>query len=202
MLQYRTVSPATLELLKGLSKDTHLSDFFLVGGTSLSLQIGHRESYDLDFFSLQSFSTEDMMRHLRIQWESEMLSTSEHILITMTGGVKVDFVVHPYPIRNPLLEVDGLRLLHREDIALMKLAAIAGRGRKRDFFDLYYLLREFPLQYLFDCYAEKYGEASVFHSLRSLTYFDDAEGDADPILFEKVSWIAVKKHIQQEAVKI
>ena len=120
MLQYRTVSPATLELLKGLSKDTHLSDFFLVGGTSLSLQIGHRESYDLDFFSLQAFSTEDMMRHLRIQWESEMLSTSEHILITMTEGVKVDFVVHPYPIRNPLLEVDGLRLLHREDIALMK----------------------------------------------------------------------------------
>ncbi|MFN0173085.1 MAG: nucleotidyl transferase AbiEii/AbiGii toxin family protein [Saprospiraceae bacterium] len=202
MLQYRTVSPATLELLKGLSKDAHLSDFFLVGGTSLSLQIGHRESYDLDFFTLQPFSTDQMMQHLRLQWGSEMLSTSEHILITMTQGVKVDFVVHPYPIRNSLLEIDGLRLLHREDIALMKIAAIAGRGRKRDFFDLYYLLREFPLPYLFDCYSLKYGEASVFHALRSLTYFDDAEGDADPILFEDISWAIVKKRIQQEAVKI
>ncbi|MFN0214244.1 MAG: nucleotidyl transferase AbiEii/AbiGii toxin family protein [Saprospiraceae bacterium] len=202
MLQYRTVSPTTLELLKGLSNDKYLGDFFLVGGTSLSLQIGHRESYDLDFFTLKPFSTEQMMQHLRLHWDSEMLSTSEHILITMTQGVKVDFVVHSYQARNPLLEIDGLRLLHREDIALMKLAAIAGRGRKRDFFDLYYLLREFPLPYLFDCYAVKYGEASVFHALRSLTYFDDAEEDADPILFEDVSWATVKIRIQQEAVKI
>jgi hypothetical protein len=202
MLQYRTISPATLELLKGLSNDAYLSNFFLVGGTSLALQIGHRESYDLDFFTPKPFSTEQMMQHMRLEWSSEMLSTSEYILITMTQGVKVDFVVHPYPLKNPLLEMDGLQLLDREDIALLKIAAIAGRGRKRDFFDLYFLLREFPLPKLLDDYAEKYGEASVFHALRSLTYFDDAEADADPVLFETVSWAAVKKRIRQDAVKI
>ena len=202
MLQYRTVHPATLELLRGLSNDTYLSDFFLVGGTSLALQIGHRESYDLDFFAQQPFSTEQMMQHMRLAWGSDMLSTSEHILITMTQGVKVDFVVHPYSLKNPLLQTDGLRLLSQEDIALMKIAAIAGRGRKRDFFDLYFLLQDFSLLYLLDGYAEKYGQASVFHAVRSLTYFDDAEGDADPILFEKVTWAAVKKRIQQDAVRI
>lgn len=202
MLQYRTISPATLELLKGLSSDSNLKSFFLVGGTALALQIGHRESYDLDFFTLQPFSTEQLMQQMRLRWGSEMLSTSEHILITMTQGVKVDFVVHPYPLKNPLLEMDGLRLLDREDIALIKIAAIAGLGRKRDFFDLYFLLREFPLPYLLEAYAAKYGEASVFHALRSLTYFNDAEGDADPVLFEEISWASVKNRIQQSAVKI
>ena len=142
------------------------------------------------------------MQHLRIQWGSEMVSISEHILITMTKGVKVDFVMHPYPLKNPVLEIDDLRLLHREDIALMKIAAIAGRSRKRDFFDLYFLLWEFSIPYLLDYYAAKYGDASVFHALRSLTYFDDAEGDADPVLFEEVSWAVVKKRILQAAVKI
>ncbi len=202
MLQYRTVSPATLELLKALFNDARLDNFFLAGGTSLALQIGHRESHDLDFFTLQPFSTEQMMQHLRLQWGSEMSSVSEHILITMTKGVKVDFVMHPYPLKNPILEIDGLRLLHQEDIALMKIAAIAGRGRKRDFFDLYFLLRVLPLQSLLDDFAWKYGEASVFHALRSLTYFEDAEGDADPVLFEDISWAAVKKRIQQAVVKI
>jgi len=191
-----------LELLRGLSEDTHLSGFFLAGGTSLALQIGHRESYDLDFFTLQPFSTEQLMQQMRLSWGSEMSSISEHILITMTKGVKVDFVMHPYPLKNPVLETDGLRLLRQEDIALMKLAAIAGRGRKRDFFDLYFLLHEFPLQALLEDFAWKYGEASVFHALRSLTYFEDAEGDADPVLFEDITWAAVKKRIQQAAVKI
>jgi len=187
--------------LRGLSIDPNLSSFFLVDGTSLSLQIGQRESYNLDTFTLHPFSTDQMMQHLCLQWSSEMISVSEHILITMTKEIKVDFVVHSYPLRNPLLEIDGIRLLHREDIALKKIAAIAGRGRKRDFFDLYFLLREFPLLYLFDCYALKYGQASVFHAIRSLTYFDDAGGDADPVLFEKVSWATVKNRIQQESVK-
>lgn len=202
MLQYRTVGSTTLELLKGLSADSNLNSFFLVGGTALALQIGHRESYDLDFFTLQAFSTEQLMQQMRLRWSSEMLSTSELILITMTQGVKVDFVMHPYPLKNPILEMDGLRLLHQEDIALMKIAAIAGRGRKRDFFDLYFLLREYPLPYLLEAYATKYGEASVFHALRSLTYFNDAEEDADPVLVEEVSWASVKNRIQQVAVKI
>lgn len=202
MLQYRTVHPGTVELLKKLMQVPALADFFLAGGTSLALQIGHRESYDLDFFSRTAFSTTDILLNLEDAFGANLVSRSEHILILFIREIKVDFVYHPYPLKNPIIEEDGIRLLHIEDIAAMKLSAVAGRGRKRDFFDLYFILREFSLPALLNFYAEKYGESSVFHALRSLTYFEDAEADADPALFEDISWNKVKLYVEAAVSKI
>jgi hypothetical protein len=202
MLQYRTVAPATVELLKSLMQSPILTDFCLAGGTSLSLQIGHRESYDLDFFSNKPFSTDEIYLKLKQGFDANMVSQSEYILISLIKDIKVDCVFHPFPFKHNATEIDGIRLFHIEDIAAMKLAAVAGRGRKRDFYDLFYLLREFSLPQILDLYAVKYGEAAVFHAVRSLTYFGDAESDADPILFEKASWEKVKKSIQTAAAKV
>lgn len=202
MLQYRSVAPATVELLKSLMQAPVLANFNLAGGTALALQIGHRESYDLDLFSQAKFSTDEIFLKLKQDFDAQLVSQSEPILISFIRGIKVDCVYHSYSFKHPIIETDGIRLLHIEDIAAMKLSAVAGRGRKRDFFDLFFLLKEFSLPQLLDLYSTKYGESSAFHAIRSLTYFDDAEADADPVLFEKVSWKAVKRHIQKEVSKI
>jgi predicted nucleotidyltransferase component of viral defense system len=179
-----------------------LDHFVLAGGTSLALQLGHRESYDLDLFSTEDFSTDEVLIFLEKNFGANLISKSRHIVISMIDNVKVDCVYHPYAFKHPIIETDGIRLLHIEDVAAMKISAIAGRGRKRDFYDLYFLLQHFTLPQLLDFYSEKYGESSLFHALRSLSYFDDAEADADPIVFENVLWKTVKKHISQAVAAV
>lgn len=202
MLQYRTVAEKTVGLLNQLMRTPELSSFALAGSTSLALQLGHRESYDLDLFSQSDFSTEEMFLFLEEKFGAKLVSKSRHILISMIEDVKVDCVYHPCKFKNPLVEADGIRLVNIEDVAAMKVSAIAGRGRKRDFYDLYFLLQKFKLPDLLDWYSEKYGETSVFHALRSLSYFDDAEADANPVLFENLDWKKVKKQISHAVAAV
>ena len=84
----------------------------------------------------------------------------------------------------------------------MKLGAITGRGKKRDFTDLYFLLKEFTLTELLAFYRQKYADGNEFLVLRSLTYFDDADEDKELELFEKAAWSDVKKSIAEEVKKI
>jgi len=189
-------------LLKRLMQRPELADFALAGGTSLALQLGHRESYDLDLFSREDFSTDEVFLFLEQNFRAQLISKSRHILISMIEDVKVDCVFHPYPFKHPLLETDTIRLVHIEDVAAMKISAIAGRGRKRDFYDLYFLLQKFSLPELLDFYATKYGESSLFHALRSMTYFEDAEVDADPILFEPLNWKEVKRRVEKAVAAV
>lgn len=202
MLQYRTVAEETVGLLKRLLQTPEIADFALAGGTSLALQLGHRESFDLDLFSRTEFSADEMFLLLERNFRAKLISKSQHILISMIEDVKVDCVYHPYHFKHPLIETDGIRLVHIEDVAAMKISAIAGRGRKRDLYDLYFLLQKFTLPQLLDFYAQKYGESSLFHALRSLSYFEDAEADADPILFEKLDWRTVKSRISQAVAAV
>lgn len=129
MLQYRTLPPGTVELLKTLMQAPILADFALAGGTALALQMGHRESYDLDFFSQTRFSPEEVFFKLKEEFNADLISQSESILITFIREIKVDCVYHPFQFKHPILEMEGIRLLHIEDIAAMKLSAVAGRGR-------------------------------------------------------------------------
>lgn len=78
----------------------------------------------------------------------------------------------------------------------MKIAAIIGRGTKKDFIDLYFLLRLFTLNELLDLYLEKYPDGSLFVAMKSLTYFDDAEQDPMPVMFDNVEWESVKDSIR------
>jgi predicted nucleotidyltransferase component of viral defense system len=83
-----------------------------------------------------------------------------------------------------------------EDIAAMKLDAITGRGSKKDFYDLYFLLQQFSIDDLFSFYIEKYPHQTTFHVIRSLTYFEDAEIQPNPIVFDKtITWEVVKHKI-------
>lgn len=134
MLRKETVSEATLELLKKLMKDELLKDFFLVGGTALSLQIGHRISIDLDLFTMASFDDNQMLVDLENEYKFQLDYRSKNTLKGEIDGVKVDLITHNYPLVKPLLNVDGVRMASPDDIAAMKLNAISGNGtRLKDF---------------------------------------------------------------------
>jgi predicted nucleotidyltransferase component of viral defense system len=202
MLQTRTVEPGTLGLLKSLMSKPGLEPFYLVGGTALALQLGHRVSVDLDFFSVTDFDQEDLLAALRRDYEVLVEATSPSILITRIDNVKVDFVRFRYKILFPALLVEGVKMLEIRDVAPMKLDAVAKRGSKKDFYDIYFLLNKIGLPEMLDLYTKKFEHHTIFHIIKSLTYFDDAEDLEDPIVFDPAhTWELVKKRISKE-VKI
>ena len=203
MLHYQTVEPHTLELLKSLMQKSYLQQFVLVGGTALALQIGHRKSVDLDMFTVQDFNTEKLVPLLLQDYSLVPTLQLPQTLIADINEVKVDFIRFKYRFIRPIIEIEGLRMLSIEDIAPMKLDAITGRGSKKDFFDLYFLLQQFSLDKLFELYLEKYPHQTTFHVARSIAYFVDAENNPDPLVFDKkVTWAKVKKTISKEIQKL
>jgi len=185
-----------LAILKQLMVHPSLDNFVLVGGTALALQIGHRKSVDLDLFTVVAFDPDTLLADLLPVFSPTLLQKTSLSMICTIGGIKVDFIHFRYPfIRTVRLE-EGLRMLSVEDIAAMKLDAISGRGSKKDFFDVYYLLEYFTLDEMFGLYIEKYPHQTTFHVLRSLAYFKDAENDPDPIIMDTtVTWQHVKNGI-------
>ena len=96
------------------------------------------------------------------------------------------------------MQVDGLTLATPPDIAAMKVNAIEGRGSKKDFIDLYYLLQRYTLAEILDFYKQKYPEHSVFRALMSMSYFDDADVQPTPRMFGNVSWNEMKESIRSQ----
>ena len=115
----------------------------------------------------------------------------------LLNGIKTDIVNYSYPWIGELLQKDDLRLAHTKDIAAMKLAAITGRGSKKDFVDLFFLLQTYSLAEMMKMYGEKYTDGSEFMVLKSLVYFEDAEEEEMPEMLMPVSWSAIKKTITQ-----
>lgn len=198
MLHRQTVDNITLAVLKGLMVSKPLDNFVLVGGTALALQIGHRKSIDLDFFTLEAFDPDLLLADLSADFTPVLLQKSALSLICTIEGIKVDFIQFRYPFIRPIREEEGIRMLSLEDIAPMKLDAISGRGSKKDFYDVYFLLQHFTLEKMFQLYQEKYPHQTTFHLLRSLAYFKDADKDPEPVVFDSlVSWGVVKNKIAE-----
>jgi len=138
MLQKNAVEPSTLELLIALQNERELKNFHLAGGTSLALQIGHRKSIDLDFFSIYDFETSNLQEFLENKYHFKTDYISINTLKGNIQNIKIDFISHKYQLVNPIIETENTRLYSIEDIAAMKLNAIAGNGtRSKDFIDIY-----------------------------------------------------------------
>lgn len=195
MLQLSTIDPSTLELLKFLMAKDEFQNLRLVGETALALQIGHRRSIDLDLFGEIDFEDIDNAQTFRDFNKVISLKRSKNINILSINDVKVDFVNYSYPWLQYQIVTDGVRMAGKEDIAAMKLAAITGRGTRKDFVDLYYLLQEYNLGEMLGFYRKKYFDGSEYMVLKSLTYFDDAEQDVNIEMVEKTSWPMIRKYI-------
>ena len=195
MLHYSAVDSSTLEILKRLLQIPLFGDLRLVGGTSLALQLGHRKSVDIDLFGLleaDDLSVSDALKEFN---NVTIIQKSENITIYAIEGIKVDIVNYKYPWLNPVMEEDGLRMAQIEDVAAMKLSAISGRGSKKDFIDIFFLLQQFKLGEMMEYYNKKYSDGSEFLVLKSLTYFEDADLDQSPVMLKSIDWDQVKVSI-------
>jgi predicted nucleotidyltransferase component of viral defense system len=195
MLQTQTVEPKLLELLKKIMSEAVFKDFNLVGGTSLALQIGHRFSIDIDLFGAAEIDAVEFTHALSKMGTVMTIKRSNNIIIFSVDGIKVDFVNYNYPLLEKISVVENIRLVSDKDIVAMKLNAIAGRGSRKDFVDLYFLLQKYSLKEMLSFYNQKYNDGSEFMVIKSLNYFEDAEKEAMPIMHKEIDWENIKKTI-------
>lgn len=196
MLSYHAVTSHTLELLNRLSSELASTDLRLVGGTALALQYGHRNSVDLDFFGTLDDEVLNLHEVLNSIGRYEVIKETAHIRVYILEGVKIDFVDYSqYPwIDAPVME-DGLCLASPRDIAAMKINAIEGRGSRKDFIDIYFLLQHYSLNEILGFYQQKYPNYSIFRALKSLSFFADAEAQLMPVMYSSISWEEMKQQV-------
>lgn len=202
MLHTETVETGTLDLIKRLMQDPLLKEFILVGGTALSLKIGHRKSIDIDLFTAKPFKVPDAVSHLTELYQAEQIRSAGGVVICTIDGVKVDLIVHQYKELQPPELMEGIRICSLLDIAAMKLNAIAGNGtRYKDFVDVYFLLDYMPLQKIVEGYIAKYPNVSTGMALSSLLYHKDITkiGGVD-FTGKEVNWERIQERLK-EAVK-
>ena len=175
--------------------------FYLAGGTALATYLGHRHSADLDWFTGKQI--EDPLRlaqEIRDERISFKASSIERgTLYGTVSGIRVGLLEYRYPLLRPLVHWPGFGCLMAslEDIACMKLSAVAQRGSKKDFVDIYALgLKHIPLKEMLHLYQKKYAVQDIAHVLYGLTYFDDAEQERMPKMFWNIHWKTIKKTIQ------
>ena len=203
MLSFRTVVPHTLELLRHLMAEPYLQNCRLVGGTALALQFGHRSSVDLDMFGDVPDDDQALLEILERFGTVQGQKTSKYIKTFVVDNIKEEFVNYShFPWIDDAVDEDGLRLASPKDIAAMKISAIEGRGSKKDFYDLFFLLQHYTLEEMLCFYVQKYPQYSIFRVRMSLTYFEDAEKQDNPKLFENVDWETVKESIAEAVRKV
>ena len=202
MLHTKTVEPHTLSLLKELMQLPALNNFGLVGGTALSLLYGHRMSEDLDIFSAASFENTDVIDELKESFGTRFLVEEKPPrfgIFCFIDNVKVDIIRHPHPIIRPMVVKDAVRMFSVEDIIAMKVQAVLGRGKKKDFWDIAELLHHFTVDDFIKIHAEKYSTQNLLITVpQAITYFSDAEESEDPVSHKKQSWESVKKFISKK----
>lgn len=199
----KVLPPRQLTLLRRLAADDLCSGFYLAGGTALALQVGHRRSVDFDFFAPEPFDTAKKVRDLDGSGKFELFHLDKDTVNGSLNGVRLSYFYYRYPLIQPLLGYEGLAIARKLDIAAMKLQAIAGRGSRKDFIDLCFLLKEYSLDKILTAYSRKFGTrlANRYHVYKSLVYFVDAEEEAMPRMLIPTSWPQVKKTIIVEVKK-
>ena len=190
--------------LESLSRQPALQPFYLAGGTGLALQQGHRTSVDLDFFCSGAFSEDTLLSTLQSAAGIRVISKAFETLHLHVGMTKVSFLGYHYPLLFPLSAYSGIKVADPRDIAAMKLTAIASRGTKRDFVDLYVLCQRYRLKELIGLFEQKFGqtEYNPVHLLKSLTYFRDADKEPMPHMLQPLTWEQVKQFFVREAPRL
>jgi hypothetical protein len=175
------IAPETFKLIQELQAMPELSEFYLVGGTTLALLLGHRNSIDIDLFTTHSFDDKELFDMLTNCFDIKQIFSKKNTLLTYINSIKVDFISHQYEIIKPIIKEEGISMLSMEDICAMKLNAIVNSGQRlKDFIDLYYLLTKFSIKQMLGFYHQKYPNKNEVIALRAITYFDDIDPNIDP----------------------
>jgi predicted nucleotidyltransferase component of viral defense system len=179
-----------------------LSDFSLVGGTALSLLYGHRISVDLDLFSNSTFDNTVVTTALEKKFGAAFLNRSTNPRFGIFGfinDIKVDIVRHPHPLIRPQQLTEGIRMFSTEDIIAMKVQAILGRGKKKDFWDIAELLLHYTIEDFINFHKEKYVTQNLLITVpQALTYFADADESEDAVSLKNQTWDKIKSFINKK----
>ncbi len=197
----KAIDTKTRQVLRKIKETGVLDNFYLAGGTALSLILGHRKSIDLDFFSSKFPKIEILLAKLK-PLVPEIINQDKGTLDLYIDGVKVSFLRYDYPLIGDLLEFDGVRIASIFDIACMKLSAISSRGSKKDFVDLYFILKDKGFGRLLSLFQKKFKgvDYQMTHILKSLVYFKDAEQDPDPVFLVPFDWKKAKERLKKEVL--
>jgi hypothetical protein len=198
------ISASTESTISVLKEAQLLNHFYLAGGTGLAIQFGHRLSLDLDFFSLEHFDEEALLQRAQDLPEFALTLKAPYTIHAVIGKTKVSFLGYAYPVLFPSTFFLGVAIADPRDIACMKVSAIAGRGSKRDFVDLYVCAKRFGLAEILRMFSEKYARTQYnrVHLLKSLTFFNDAEKDPMPNMLVPLDWEKVKQFFLAEVPRL
>ena len=186
------LNEAQQHLLPRLARALDGTDYYLVGGAALALQVGHRSSVDFDWFAPQVGEPERLLHLLRVaHLEYTVLSLRVETVYVLIDTVQVSFIGYAYPLLQPVVcwpEI-GLHMAGLDDIACMKLSAISSRGARKDFIDLHALITLYgSLEEYVRRYQQKYRTHDIGHVVRSLVYFEDAEREPELQMVTPVTW--------------
>ena len=188
------------ELLKNITKTISIQNYYMIGGTALSIQLGLRESYDFDFCVPENFNNELLLQELRTLGKIEVKQNQKGTCDIILNGVQVSFFYYPNPVIKNFVEVEEipkLKLASVLDIAVMKIVAIGGRGSKKDFFDLYNIMNKdiITIDELAQGLVKKCGSnINYANTIMGLSYFEDAEQEILPKTFVGYDWEKIKKY--------
>jgi len=182
-----------------------LRSFGLVGGTALSLKFGHRISIDLDLFSHKDFNNLEIIESLKNQFGDDFeveQKPPQFGIFCFIEGVKVDIIRYPHPLIRPLETIAGIRMYSNEDIIAMKVQAILGRAKKKDFWDVAELLKHYKVKDFIDFHHEKFSTQNLLISVpQAISYFSDAEESEDPVSLKGQTWPKTQKFIQKKVAE-
>lgn len=168
----------------------------------MALQWGHRESIDIDLFGNDFIDSEEIISELKIFDNHKILKRGKLINIFVIEGIKVDIVNYNYKWLDEAIVIDGLTMASPKDIAAMKINAITGRGSKKDFIDLFFLLKHYSLNDIYSFFEQKYPDGTLFLAYKSLTYFDDADQQTSPKVYFDTTWEEIKEEIELQYKKL
>lgn len=202
MLHIETVEPGTFSVLERLMLLKVLNAFSLTGGTALSLRYGHRKSVDLDLFCIEKLDHDSIVKGLKNTFKDGYRSESKTVkwgIFCYLDNVKVDIIHYPHSLISEIESIGNIRMYADADIIAMKFNAILGRGKKKDFWDIYELMHHYSLKDMIRFHERKFPDQNLLISIpQALTYFEEAEESEDPISLKGQSWESVKKFIQQK----
>ena len=187
------------KLLENITNTISMKNYYMIGGTSLSLQLGLRESYDFDFCVPEEFNNELLLEELQKLGQTSVRQNQKGTLDVILNGVQVSFFYYPNSVIKEFVnpkEMPKLKLASILDIAVMKVVAIGGRGAKKDFFDLYNILNKsnITIDELAKGLLQKYGNNINFANIiMGLSYFEDAEQEILSKTFVEYNWEEIKK---------
>lgn len=200
-----TLSEDARKSLALLGRGVLPKNSYMAGGSALALMLGHRISIDFDFFTDIEFSSEELALQLSKIGKFEVSEIAHDTLLGAFNDIKFSLFHYKYPLVFPTNDFWGVRIADKRDISAMKIAAVMDRGTKKDFIDLYFLVKEgISLEKCFEYYEQKYGALAnnIYSIITSLSYFNDAETSEMPKMIKMIKWEEVRKFFETEAVRL